>query len=174
MVTVLIAKEDGKMMMEDFEKQFEGSGFSEPQKTYVMAEAWLKYLQECERDIDNKIVAENEFFYPEDICGHKKGDRITDGFDVCFLSKSSDWERYALLVDVERRQMGFNFKHDESMTWDAERLYNRAANNLVDWGFKMLREYSGECPSEGIDYIKQNITARDRFCNIAMKLRGVA
>lgn len=161
------------MDIKDFEKMFEGKGFSEPQKTYLMAEAWLKSLKDCEKEIDQKIVDENEFFYPEDECGHKKGERIKDGFDICVLSKTEDFERYLNLVDIERNRMGFSFKHNESMTYEATKLFNQAANALVDWGFEKLREYTNDCPDTGVDYIKKNIVAREKFCNITMKLRNV-
>ena len=161
------------MDIKDFEKQFEGMGFSEPQRTYILAKTWYEFLNESEKEIDQKIVDENEFFYPEDECGHKKGERITEGFDTCLLVKTKDWDRYEELLETERRRMGFNFEKGESMTGEALRLYSQAANELVDWGYKKLKEYTNDCPDMDTNLIKRNIVKRDQFCEIAMKIKGL-
>ena len=74
---------------------------------------------------------------------------------------------------AERRRMGFNFEKGESMTGEALRLYSQAANELVDWGYKKLKEYTNDCPDMDTNLIKRNIVKRDQFCEISMKIKGL-
>ena len=89
-------------------------------KTFDLAELGRKVDDEREKEISNRVLAENEFFAGKDAVrmGMKSGERITDD-DCTFLLSESDFQRFLEL----RRPLLV-----------AEKICDENGYYLVDWG----------------------------------------
>lgn len=166
------------MTLEDFEKEFEGKGFSEPQKAYITAKAWKEFLEKQEDEVAEQIVYEHKFFYPKDWCGHKKGERITSGFDSCALTADQkEWDRFYALVYAEYEKRGIAQGFGKSLTYESHKIFDKACSILIDWLFEKVhadKELEKKFPVTDLDWVKKHIGYREKFCEIAMKIKGVA
>lgn len=170
------------MTYTDIEKKFEGTNFSKPQKLYLITKAWWEFLKEEEKEIERKIVSENVFTYPKDDCpkrvgGHKKGERITDPFDICLIAEDNkEWERWYDLYYAEVCKRGLDKGYNVVIDIDARKAYFEACDLLIDWCFEIAKRhpaFKAALPDDfDVNTVKRNIVYRDKVCELAMKLPG--
>ena len=171
------------MTYEDIEKKFDGSGFAEPQKLYLITKAWWDFLKEQDKEIEQKVISENEFYFPEDVFpnrqgGHKKGERITDGDDACYLSGSDDWSRYYDLYYAEVKKRGLDKGYNRVIDCEARDMHFMAKNLLIDWVFEKASDFAKDKSEfallKGFDVklVKQSYLYSEKVCDLAMQIRG--
>lgn len=163
------------MTYEEIEKSFENSKFSEEQKTFIVAKSWYEFLQSESDEIEKKIISENEFLYPVDFkrAGIKKGDRITDINDICFLSKvPEEWKRFYDLYYSECKNRGIAKAYNEDITAEARKIYLQAGNILLDVFFEKAKKhnFAYNLDNAAITAIKRNLVNREKFLNLAMSI----
>ena len=170
------------MKYADIEKQFEDKGFSKPQQLYLTTRAWLEFLREQDKEINRKVISENEYFYPEDDCpmrkgGHKKGERITNDFDICcIVYDKPQWDDYYMHYYAECKKRGLDKGWNVAIDSEARSLYNTACNLLVDWIFEKAKSYPqfSAFKDFDVDLVKKNVIYRDKVCDLAMKIKETA
>lgn len=171
------------MTYSDIKDTFKEKGFSAEQEAFIIAKTWHEYLQSQDEEIKEKIVAENDFFYPEEIkrrniVYHNKGEKINDAENICMIVKDkAQWEKYYSLYFAECQKRGIARAYNEVITSESIRMYHSAGDILIDWFLNEAKKYQSKNPlltACNYDFskseeIKKSIFGRRKILDLAMK-----
>lgn len=168
------------MVYADIEKSFEKTNFSKEQKAFIIAKTWHEFLESQDKEIKQKIVSENDFFYPEEIkrrniVYHAKGDRINDFENICMIAKDKiQWDKYYNLYFAECQKRGIARKYNEVITSESIKLYFSAGNILIDWFLSEAKKYkmAKELENFDVEYVKKNLIYRNKILELAMNWKA--
>lgn len=157
----------GKIMVE-----MNTMNMSEEQQCYAVSKAWYNTMYQVARDIENKVLEENEFisYIPE--CPEMHGIRAKHSYE--FVENEEEFQRYLELFYQECDKAGIAWKWNREIYADAWEACKKAENELIDW-FNNQIEMAGikgmmaEDHREVTDRMMKHWKYREKLIDFAMK-----
>ena len=146
---------------------------------YFNAKALYECIKEQAKEIQRKVLAENEFYEAEDVVemekkrgGNGKPERILDPDHTYMMDLDKELLRFIDLCYPEYVKVGIADKRGKNYIPEAEskELYYEAMKQLVEYGIDIIPDEFGE--KETLRKAVQMIKYRDKVLDLVLSLES--
>lgn len=148
------------------------TGLAKLQRAYKKAKKAHLEMEVMEKQLKNKVLAENVYMAEEEHANGRPVERITNA-NSDYLMSDEDFSTYCKHLYEKAISTGVNLPDaNHTFTWETYPALKKAENNLLDWVRKNIPGQRPELTKEAIEKMANHWKHRQELIDITLQLQA--